>query len=91
MTIDKLKQWSRGAAGAVLAVLSMLAAAGLAHAGDGAPPPQPPAFYWVDEMPAARTVSEPAPTLPDLAVHWIERLPRYPRYCVEYSLGLPRL
>jgi hypothetical protein len=29
--------------------------------------------------------------LPDLSVQWIERTPRYHRYCVDYSSGLPEL
>jgi len=55
------------------------------------PPPQPPPFYWVMETLADRVAAADPPALPDLSVQWIERTPRYHRYCVDYSRGLPDL
>lgn len=55
------------------------------------PPPQPAPFHWVGETPAGRTASADPPLLPDLSVQWIERRPRYARYCVDYSRGLPEI
>ncbi|MFZ1597829.1 MAG: LamG-like jellyroll fold domain-containing protein, partial [Anaerolineae bacterium] len=55
-------------------------------------PPAPPPFYWVTPD-AAKSNTPPslAPNLPDLSVQWIERTPRYQRYCLDYSSGLPDL
>lgn len=64
---------------------------GQTHAGPLPPPTRPP-FYWVDaEAPKAFTPASRAPDLPDLSVNWIERTPRYQRYCLDYSSGLPDL
>lgn len=56
------------------------------------PPPAPPPFYWVTPD-AAKSSTPPslAPDLPDLSVQWIERTPRYQRFCLDYSSGLPDL
>lgn len=64
------------------------------------PPPTPPAFYWVETdasmrqaspIPPAMPRTGPAAALPDLSVQWIERTPRYQRFCLDYSSGLPDL
>ncbi len=55
------------------------------------PPPQPPPFDWVIETPTGRAAAIDPPLLPDLSVQWIERTPRYHRYCIDYSRGLPEL
>ncbi len=55
------------------------------------PPPQPPPFGWVIETPTSRAAAIDPPLLPDLSVQWIERTPRYHRYCIDYSRGLPEL
>ena len=56
------------------------------------PPPTPPPFYWVEpDAPTANTPPARVPDLPDLSVNWIERTPRYQRYCLDYSSGLPDL
>ncbi len=43
------------------------------------------------ETPVSRAAQAIPPLLPDLSVQWIERTPRYQRYCVDYSRGLPEL
>ncbi len=55
------------------------------------PPPAPPPFYWVTTTHEARMPAAVPPNLPDLSVQWIARTPRYPRYCLDYSRGLPEL
>ena len=56
------------------------------------PPPAPPPFYWVTStLSLEHEAVAPQPPLPDLSVQWIERLPRYHRYCVTYERGLPEL
>lgn len=77
--------------------VSLLLAVGLlgglwtAAAASEPPPPQLPPFYWLSTMPPGRSAPANPPLLPDLAVQWVERTPRYPRYCVDYSRGLPEL
>ena len=59
------------------------------------PPPGPEPFYWIDPTQQIavwpETQPSPPPPLPDLSVQWIERLPHYRRYCVDYGRGLPEL
>ena len=62
------------------------------HPSSPVPPPAPPPFFWVDTTSiSARSIAFPQPPLPDLSVQWIERTPRYHRYCVDYGRGLPEL
>ncbi len=51
----------------------------------------PPPFYWVKTTRDAPAAAQSPPTLADLSVQWIARTPRYPRYCLDYSRGLPEL
>lgn len=55
------------------------------------PPPTQPPFYWTRPSQAPPAGREPQPSLPDLSVQWIERRPRYQRFCLDYSRGLPEL
>ena len=55
------------------------------------PPPAQPAFYWTQPTDAPPALAQAPPQLPDLSIQWIERAPRYPRYCLDYSRGLPEL
>lgn len=55
------------------------------------PPPAPPPFYWVTATYQLAAAPIAPPNLPDLSVQWIARTPRYPRYCLDYSHGLPAL
>ncbi len=62
-----------------------------ARAAGPLPPPQPAPVDRVTETPTHRAAPADPPGLPDLSVQWIERTPRYQRYCVDYSRGLPEL
>lgn len=66
-------------------------AARAAGAAGPVPPPQPAPFGWVSETSSSHIAPANPPPLPDLSVQWIERTPRYHRYCVDYSRGLPEL
>lgn len=66
-------------------------AARAAGAASPVPPPQPAPFGWVHETHAQRAAPADPPLLPDLSVQWIERTPRYQRYCIDYGRGLPEL
>lgn len=77
--------------GLVLFLAGAARASGARPAGP-VPPPSPPPFYWLaPDRPTRRALPEPPPALPDLSVLWIERAPRYSRYCVDYPRGLPEL
>ncbi|MEZ4770499.1 MAG: CARDB domain-containing protein [Caldilineales bacterium] len=81
---------------ALFAVLTLAAGTGEAAAPairGPLPPPGPPPFYWVTSTlsPDREATLAPQPPLPDLSVQWIERRPRYHRYCVSYDRGLPEL
>lgn len=86
--------------GAAFLISALAAALGVASsaAASGAPrgpvpPPAPPAFGWITGTAELRepTPSTPPPPLPDLSVQWIERQPRYARFCVDYQRGVPEL
>lgn len=74
-----------------------VAAQGSANTGQVSAPPDPkdfaarPAFYWTRPIDTPPALAQEPPPLSDLSVQWIERTPRYPRYCLDYSRGLPEL
>ncbi len=54
-------------------------------------PPTPPAPERDFPVPSLSKTGKPSATVSDLSIHFISRMPRYERYCLDYTNDVPQL